>query len=128
MGLLNAILGNAGEMDLDKLEEEFETLLVDGEEIAHGYKLVRDLIIFTNLRLFLVDKQGLTGRKREYLSIPYRSVDFFSKETAGHFDLDAEIRLWIKSRSEPIALQFRKDKQVHEVFKVLSAHVLGVTK
>ena len=39
----------------------------------------------------LVDKQGLTGSKVEYHSVPYRSITHLSIETAGTFDLDAEL-------------------------------------
>jgi hypothetical protein len=125
IGLLSAILGNASEVDASKLEKEFSDLLIEGETIQHAYKLFRDLIVFTNYRLFLVDKQGMTGKKREYTCVPYKSIDYFSKETAGHFDLDAEIKIWIKSRKEPIVLEFRKDAHIHDVFKVLSYYALA---
>jgi hypothetical protein len=121
MGFLTALIGNASEVNAAKLENEFSQLLIDGEEIQHAYKLFRDLIVFTNLRLFLVNKQGMTGKKREYTCVPYKSIDYFTKETAGHFDLDAEIKIWIKSRPEPITLEFRKDAHIHDVFRVLSA-------
>lgn len=124
MSLFSALLGNASEVDARKLEAEFTELLIAGEQIEHSYRLFRDLIVFTNLRLFLVDKQGVTGKKREYVAIPYRSIDYFSKETAGHFDLDAEIKLWIKSRPTPIPLEFRKDTHIHDVFRILSERVL----
>jgi hypothetical protein len=62
MGLLGALLGNASEVNASKLEKEFATLLIEGEKIQHAYKLFRDLIVFTNYRLFLVDKQGMTGK------------------------------------------------------------------
>ena len=126
MGFLSALIGNASEVDASQLENEFSQLLIDGEEIQHAYKLFRDLIVFTNLRLFLVNKQGMTGKKREYTSVPYKSIDYFTKETAGHFDLDAEIKIWIKSRPEPISLEFKKDTHIHDVFRVLSSYSLAV--
>lgn len=125
MGWLGALIGNASELDAERLEKEFSTMLVEGERIEHAYKLVRDLIVFTDKRLFLVDKQGLTAKKREYLCVPYRSIDSFSKETAGHFDLDAEIRIWIKGRAEPVALTFGKDAAIHDAFRVLGTAVLS---
>lgn len=124
MSLLNAFLGTASEVDVAKLDTEFSKLIIDGEEIQHAYKLVRDLIVFSNYRLFLVDKQGVSGKKREVLSVPYKSIDFFSKETAGHFDMDAEIKIWIKSRALPISLEFRKDAHIDDVFRILSRFVL----
>lgn len=74
--------------------------------------------------MILIDKQGWTGKKKEYLCVPFRSIDYFSKETTGTFDLDAEIKIWIKSRQEPISLEFRKDTHIHQVFRVLSESVL----
>jgi hypothetical protein len=36
MGFLNAILGNASEVDASKLEKEFSDLLIEGETIQHA--------------------------------------------------------------------------------------------
>lgn len=120
------MLGNASEIDPQRIEKEFENLLIEGEEIRNAYKMFRDLIVFTNYRLFLVDKQGITGKKREYLCVPYDSIDYFSKETAGTVDIDAEIKIWIKSREAPFEIEFRKDDQVHDVFRTLSHFALKV--
>ena len=127
MSIFSGLFGHATDIDPKKIEAEFAELLVEGEKIQHAYRLVRDLIVFTNLRLFLVDVQGLTGKKKQYTAIPYRSIDYFSKETAGHFDWDAEIKIFIKSRATPIALEFKKDVHVHDVFRILSRSVLGRT-
>jgi len=54
---------------------------------------VRDGFLFTNRRLILVDKQGLIGKKVEYQSTPFKNVIRFAVETAGTFDLDAELKL-----------------------------------
>lgn len=124
MSLLSAILGHASDVDPEKLETEFDQLLIEGEQIEHAYRLFRDLIVFTDLRLFIVDKQGITGKKKDILSVPYRAIDYFSKETTGHLDLDAELKLWIKSRSEPLLIEFKNDDNIHDVFRVLSARVL----
>jgi hypothetical protein len=86
--------------------------------------LIRDLIVFTDKRLILIDKQGMTGKKIEYHSIPYRSVTHFSVETAGTFDLDAELKIWVSSTSEPVAKQFKKDKNIYDVQQALAAYVL----
>jgi len=71
MGLFSSLLGNAGAVDKDKLQSEYANLLSTNEEIEVGFKLIRDTFIFTNKRLILVDKQGLTGSKIEYLSVTY---------------------------------------------------------
>ena len=73
-----------------------------GERIEKAYQLLRDLFVFTNKRLILVDKQGLTGSKVEYRSLPYGSITHFSVEASGHFDLDAELKVWISGSPIPI--------------------------
>ncbi len=124
MGILSGILGHASEINVGELEQEFASILIEGEEIQRAYKLVRDLVVFTSKRLIIVDKQGMTGKKQEFQSIPYKNINRFSKETAGHFDLDAELRIWVKGQEEPIVKEFKKDKNIHEVYQVLSAYVL----
>ncbi|CAM2772994.1 PH domain-containing protein [Flavobacterium frigoris] len=69
MGIFSALLGNAGAVTQEQLTKEYGQLLIDGEEIELGFKLIRDTFIFTTKRLILVDKQGLTGSKTEYKSI-----------------------------------------------------------
>jgi len=125
MGLFNKLLGNAGEVDSLNLNKEYASILIDTEEIEVGFSLFRDVFMFTNKRLILVDKQGLTGKKIDYLSLPYRSITRYSIETAGHFDLDAELKIWISSEENPsICKKFTKTVNVYEVQKVLSTHVL----
>jgi hypothetical protein len=125
MGLLDGLMGNASEINLAEVEKELEVILIDGEKIERGYKLIRDLFIFTNARLILVDKQGVTGKKIEYHSIPYKSITHFSVETAGTFDLDAELKIWVSSTAEPIKKQFKKDKSIFDVQKAIATYVMN---
>ena len=124
MGIFNAILGNASEVNIENISKEFSPILIDGEIIEKAYKLIRDMFIFTNRRLILVEKQ-LVGTKVEYLSIPYTNVIKFSKESAGILDLDAELKIWIKDQELPLKKQFGKGgNNINEVYKVLSTHLL----
>ena len=61
MGLFSALLGNAGAVAPEELYKKFEKLLIDGEQIEMGFKLIRDTFLFTNKRLILIEVQGLTG-------------------------------------------------------------------
>ncbi len=126
MGLFSALLGNAGSVTQEDLRKDYGKLLIENEEIELGFKLIRDLFIFTNKRLILIDKQGLTGSKTEYKSITYKSISRFSIETAGTFDLDAELKIWISSEQLPsITKQFNKSVNVYDVHKVLATYVLN---
>jgi len=125
MGLFSAILRNAGSVSKEDLLKDFGKLLIEGEDIELGFKLIRDTFIFTSKRLILVDKQGLTGSKTEYKSINYKSISRFSIETAGTFDLDAELKIWISGEAQPsIVKQFNKSVNVYDVQNVLAFHVL----
>ena len=93
MGLLSGLMGNASQKNVDKVERDLEDILVPGEQVTLAFSLIRDLIVFTEFRLILVDKQGVTGKKTSYKSLPYRSISRFSVETSGHFDLNKNIIL-----------------------------------
>ena len=125
MRLLDGLMGNASEIDPASIEGDFARVLAGGERIEKAYRLLRDLFVFTNKRLILVDRQGLTGSKVEYHSLPYRSITHFSVETAGHFDLDAELKVWISGSPVPIQKRFNKQLNIYDVQSVLAGYVLG---
>lgn len=124
MGLLDGLLGNASEVNVADVQKEYGNIMAEGERVEKAYKLIRDMFIFTGKRLILIDKQGVTGKKVEYHSIPYRSITHFSIETAGHFDLDAELKIWISGTQMPIQKQFNKSLNIYEVQSVLATYVL----
>lgn len=124
MGLISSLMGNAGVVDTKKLNEEYSKLLAENETIEIGFQLVRDVFIFTNERLILVDKQGLTGKKTEYLSIIYKSISRFSIETAGHLDLEAELKIWISSSELPVIDKcFNRKVNIYDLQKVLATFI-----
>jgi len=124
MGLLDGLMGNSSRIDIAKIQQEFAQILAPGETVQHAYQLIRDYFVFTDKRLVLVDKQGVTGSKVEYHSIPYKSITHFSVETAGTFGLDAELKIWISGTAEPVKKMFNKRLSIYEVQAVLAAYVL----
>lgn len=124
MGLLDGMLGNATEIDPASIRAEYARLLAPGEAIEKAYQLVRDMFLFTDKRLIIVDKQGMSGKKVEYQSLPYRNITHFSIETAGTFDLDAEMRIWVMGSPDPFRKQFNKKLNIYEVQSVLAGYVL----
>ncbi len=123
MGLFTTLLGHAGEADTEAIETEFETLLAPGEQVEKAFKLVRDLIVFTDRRIVLVDKQGVTGKKREYLTLPYKQVTMFSVETAGRADFDSDVKVWVRGATDPFVWKFPKGGE-DDVARLLATHVL----
>lgn len=118
-----ALFGNAHTVDPAKAAHEYARLLGRDEQVFAAYLLIRDTILFTDRRLLLIDKQGLTGKKVEYHSVPYRSITHFAVETAGHLDLDAELKIWISGNQTPIAKTFTKGVDIYEVQAILTQFV-----
>lgn len=125
MGLLDGMMGNAGRIEPSAAQQEYAKLFGQGEQVYAAFLLVRDAMLFTNRRLIMVDKQGVTGRKVSYHSIPYRSITHFTVETAGAFDLDAELDIWISGSDEPVRQRFNRQVDIYEVQAILS-HFVGV--
>ena len=124
MGIFNAILGNASEVNTEDISKEFESILIDDEAIEMAFKLIKDMFIFTNKRLILVEKQ-LVGTKVEYLSVPYKNIKKFSKESAGILDLEANLKIWVGNEDTPISKQFGKSgNNINDVYRILSKHTL----
>ncbi|WP_319779434.1 PH domain-containing protein [Maridesulfovibrio sp.] len=124
MGILDGLMGNASEISVEDVQEELSPILGNTEEVERAFKVIRDMYVFTSGRLILIDKQGLTGKKVEYLSIPYKSISTFSVETAGHFDMDSELKMWVSGRHEPIIKELKKGSDVVGIQKLLANKVL----
>ena len=124
MGLLDGLLGNASEIDVDEVAEELAPIIGDTESVQQVFKVIRDMFVFTNKRLILIDKQGMTGRKVEYHSIPYKAITQFKVETAGHFDMDAELKIWISGQDGPIEKELKKDTVVG-IQQTLATHMFA---
>ena len=125
MGLLSNLLGNASEVDIAKIQAELEPVLVPGETIGRGFKVFRDLFIFTDHRLILIDRQGITGSKVSYHSVLYRNITQFSVETAGSFDADSELKIWVSGGGLPITKEFKRGTDVVGIQQDLADCVFG---
>ena len=125
MSLLNNIFGNASEVNVDELKSEFDTILIPDEDIVAAFRIFRDKWVFTTKRLIMLNIQGVTGSKRDYHSIPYRSIDQFSVETSSTFDGDCEMKLWVKGMHEPLKKEFKRDVDVKALQRILATYVLG---
>ena len=89
---------NAKQVDAGEMENHFKTvfpILLGDEKVELAFKSGRDSKCFTNRRVLLVDVKGLTGKKIEFLTIPYSSIHAFYVTTAGALiDRDTELRLY----------------------------------
>ncbi|OLP58616.1 cytoplasmic protein [Xaviernesmea oryzae] len=124
MGLLSGFLGHGASVDPAELERRLDGVLIDGEEPRLAFKLIRDFFVFTQWRLILVNIQGMTGSRVDYDSIPYRSITRFSVETAGTFDLDSELKIWISGHMNPIEKTLNKGSDIRGIQRALASGIL----
>ncbi|HEY3389943.1 MAG TPA: PH domain-containing protein [Prolixibacteraceae bacterium] len=122
--MFQGLFGNASEVEVKSIQNDLNAILVGGEMIVRAFRIIRDLFIFTDKRLILINKQGLTGKKAEYHSIPYKSISHFSVETAGTFDMDAEMKIYISGNMNPIEREFKRGADIKGVQKTLAEFIL----
>jgi hypothetical protein len=126
MGILDNLFGNATDVDVNKLKEEFSQILVDGENIECAYQIFRDKWVFTDKRLIMLNVQGVTGSKREYHSLFYKSITHFSIETGGTFDGDSEMKIWLSGSTAPFVKEFSKGVDIRSIQKMLAKHIMAL--
>lgn len=110
------------------ISRDLEPFISENETVKFAVKTIRDVAVFTDKRILVADKQGITGKKIEYYSIPYKNIITYAVETAGNFDLDSEIKLTM-SGGIRIELKFFKDKKMDslllKVYSLINSFVLG---
>ena len=104
-------------------DSELAPLLVDGEKLVSSYKSVRDGVAFTNKRIFVINVQGMTGKKKDITSLPYSKIQAFSTETAGLLDNDSELELWFSGLGK-VKLEFVSNANLTEICKLISDYTL----
>lgn len=98
-------------------------MLVDGEEVFAAFQGIRDRVIFTTKRIISVNVQGLTGKKKDFTSLPYSKIQAFSVETAGVFDMDCEMELYFSGLGK-VKFEFAGGFDIVGFNKILSRYVL----
>lgn len=106
-----------------KFREEMSSLLVEGEKIIGAYQDVRDHVVFTDKRIISVNVQGITGKKKDFTTLPYSKISVFSIETAGTFDLESELELYYSGVGR-VKFEFRGSSDIVEIGRIISQYAL----
>ena len=114
---------NLKAIGMDEIRAEVFDLLVDGEQPAAAFQTVRDQVIFTTKRVFVVNVQGITGKKTSYFSYPYSKIQYFGVETAGLLDIDSELVLAF-SNGAKLSFDFRSSVDIRKLNTLISNYVL----
>ncbi|GED49783.1 cytoplasmic protein [Carnobacterium maltaromaticum] len=108
---------------VNEIPPNIDQLLVRGEDIIGTYKGVRDYVTFTNKRVISINVQGITGKKKDYTSLPYSKIQVFSVETAGTLDLDSELELYFSGLGR-VKFEFTGRSNIVSIGKFISEFVL----
>ena len=119
----NATFATLRPVNDNAFEKMIVPILVDDEEIIGSYQSIRDGVVFTNKRIVTINVQGITGKKKDFTSLPYSKIQAFSVETAGIFDLDSELDLWFSGIGH-VRLEFTGASDVSYICKMISKQVL----
>ena len=107
-----------------KEHSAWNRLLGAGEQVLEVFRATRCTFVLTNRRLVLVD-EGLSGRRVEYTSVPYRSISHTTVEAAGPFSPDADLRLWIVGRTTALERQLGPEVDVYALQALLVQYQHG---
>jgi hypothetical protein len=113
------------EVEPAEVREKFGHALIEGEEVLAAFRSLRDTAFLTNYRFVLVDVQGLTGSKVSFQSVPYRSITRFAVESAGTFDLDSDLHIWVAGALGPLTLKVSRNADPAAIQRLLAGLVLG---
>lgn len=102
---------------------QVQPLVVAGEQVLDSYTSGRDGVAFTNKRIIVLNVQGLTDKKRDFTSVPYSKIQAYSIETAGTFDLDTELEIWVSAVGK-LRFEFKGKANIVEISKHISMGAL----
>ena len=102
---------------------DVEKLLIQGEQIVGCYSGIRDYVVFTTKRVISVNVQGMTGKKKDFTSLPYSKVQAFSVETSGVLDMDSELELYFSGLGK-ITFEFSGQSDIVRIGQMIGEFIL----
>ena len=104
------------------IPEDVGGILVPGETPYAAFATTRDSAVFTSHRLIVRDAQGITGKKVELYSLPYRDIIMWSSENAGMIDFNSELELW--THAGHIKVKLGRGVDVRRLDSLISTRIL----
>jgi hypothetical protein len=110
-------------MDANCNADDINKILIGNENVLHIFASYRDAVVFTNKRIIAINVQGLSGKKKDFTSLPYSKIQVYSVETAGAFDRDAEMELYFSGLGK-VKFEFTAGTNVGDLSRLISTFVL----
>ncbi len=107
----------------DSILKDIELLLIPSEEVISAYKGIRDYVVFTDKRVIAVNVQGMTGKKKDFTSLPYAKISAFSVETSGVLDLDSELEMYFSGLGK-VKFEFTGRSDIVRIGQIIGSYAL----
>lgn len=119
----NSVFIKMKKVNSDGLMKDAQPLLINGEQIIGTYKAIRDYCVFTNKRVISVNVQGMTGKKKDFTSLPYSKVSAYSVETSGVLDMDSELEMYFSGLGK-VKFEFTGSSDIVKIGQIISMYIL----
>ena len=107
----------------DSFDKHINQLIIPGESVIGAFQGIRDGVVFTTKRVIAINVQGMTGKKKDYSSLPYNRIQAYAIETSGVFDLDSELELWFSGLGK-IRFEFTSGSDIPAICRFISEKIL----
>lgn len=119
----NSTFAKLRPIDENVFASDIAPMFTSDENIIATYQGMRDGVVFTNKRIIAINVQGLSGKKKDFTSMPYNRVQVYSVETSGLLDNDTELDLWFSGLGH-VRFEFIRSMNVADICRLISEKVL----
>ena len=119
----NKAIIKLSKVNAETIMHDITPLLIPGEDVIGAYKSMRDYVVFTDKRIISVNVQGVTGKKKDFTSLPYSKIQVFSVETAGIFDMDSELEMYFSGLGK-VKFEFSGSSDIVKIGQLISSPIL----
>lgn len=111
------------QIDPNMVMGDVQPLLINGEQVISAYKAMRDYCVFTTKRVIAVNVQGMTGKKKDFTSLPYSKVSAYSVETSGVLDMDSELEMYFSGLGK-VKFEFSGASDIVRIGQIIGTFIL----
>ncbi len=119
----NKAIIKLSKINADSVMKDIQPLLISSENVIGAYKSMRDYVVFTDKRIISVNVQGVTGKKKDFSSLPYSKIQVFSVETAGVLDMDSELEMYFSGLGK-VKFEFSGASDIVKIGHLIAEFIL----
>ena len=119
----NKAIIKLSKVNAETIMHDITPLLIPGEDVIGAYKSMRDYVVFTDKRIISVNVQGVTGKKKDFTSLPYSKIQVFSVETARIYDMDSELEMYYSGLGK-VKFEFSGSSDIVKIGQLISSLIL----